>query len=67
MAMTYIPEIGAEDRYQKNSVPNCMSDTAETGTGFLRPVFGVDFVTDSRDQSNTSPADAERTTLTCID
>jgi len=25
--------------FQKNSVPNCMSDAPETGTGFLVPVF----------------------------
>jgi len=27
----------------RNSVPNCMSDASEIGTGFLVPVFGADF------------------------
>ena len=31
-----------ENWYQKNSVPNCMSDAPETGTGFLVLVFGAD-------------------------
>jgi len=32
-----------KNRYQKNSVPNCMSDTPKTGIGFLVTVFGSDF------------------------
>ena len=32
-----------ENWYQKNSVPNCMSNALETGTCFLVRVFGTDF------------------------
>jgi len=51
MSMTQIPQIGAENPYQKtvtvnwhkNFVPNCMSDASETRTGFLVPAVGADF------------------------